>query len=68
MSYYFQTKTPLQPIEEDANYESIYRQASDAFERLFAQQDGNQTELSLLAEPTDHEGEGAMLYIISRYR
>ena len=68
MESYSESPTRLQsPISEDANYDSIYRQASNAFERFLAQQEENQwTPLS--AEPTDHEAEGAMLYVMSRGR
>jgi hypothetical protein len=69
MVSYSESPTRLQsPISEDANYDSIYRQASNAFERFLAQQEENQSGLPLSVEPTDHEAEGAMLYVMSRGR
>lgn len=53
-------------VGEDANDDNIYRQASNAIESLLAQQEGLQNELPLPEEPTDHEAEGAMLYVMSR--
>lgn len=51
-------------IGEDADEDDIYRQASDAIEDLLA----NKEEPSPPEELTDHEAEGAMLYVMARGR
>ncbi len=58
--------SPQTPIAEDANDDAIYRRASDAFEPLLARQEESQKGPRLSEEPTDHEAEGAMRYIMSR--
>jgi hypothetical protein len=55
-------------IGEDPNSDNIYRQASDAIERLLAQKEILEIEFSVPEDPTDHEAEGAMLYVMSRGR
>jgi hypothetical protein len=59
-----------QDLHEDdgAAYDSIYQQASTAFERLLAEQERATIARCSLEEPTDHEAEGAMLYVMSRSR
>lgn len=52
-------------IGEDASEDNIFRQASNAIEHLLAQQ-GLQIQVLQPEEPTDHEAEGAMLYVMSR--
>jgi hypothetical protein len=53
-------------IGDDAHDDNIHRQASNAIVGLLARKDGDRTELSLPEEPTDHEAEGAMIYVMSR--
>jgi hypothetical protein len=55
-------------IGDDANDDNIYRQASNAIECLLAQNEILEFELSAPEAPTDHEAEGAMLYVMSRGR
>jgi hypothetical protein len=67
MTNYSELLTQLQSLMgDDVNDDNIFRQASNAIEHLLAQQDGPQIELLLPEEPTDHEAEGAMLYVMSR--
>ena len=67
MTNYSELLTQLQSLfGDDVNDNNLYRQASNAIECLLAQQEGLQTELPLPEEPTDHEAEGAMLYVMSR--
>jgi hypothetical protein len=54
-------------IGDDASDNNIYRQASEAIKVLLAQQQqGCSMELREPDEPTDHEAEGAMRYVMSR--
>lgn len=53
---------------DDASDDNIYLQALNALEYLLAQQKGHRTRRSPPDEPTDHEAEGAMLYVMSRSR
>jgi len=46
--------------------DNIYRQASEAIEMLLAQQNGQSIKSRPLDEPSDHEAEGAMRYVMSR--
>jgi hypothetical protein len=55
-------------IGDDMNDDNIYRQSSNAIECLLAQTEILEIELSVPEEPTDHEAEGAMLYVMSRGR
>jgi hypothetical protein len=55
-------------IGADPNSDNIYLQASNAIERLIAQKEILEIELSVPEDPTDHEAEGAMLYVMSRGR
>jgi hypothetical protein len=69
MTNYSDLLTRLQSlIGDDANGDNIYRQASNAIECLLAQREILELELSVPEEPTDHEAEGAMLYVMSRGR
>jgi hypothetical protein len=49
-------------IGEDTNSQSVFRQARDAVKELLARQSGEEAP----EEPTDHEAEGAMRYVMSR--
>ena len=53
-------------IGDDSSEANIYRQASDAIERLSALNGGRSIEALPREEPTDHEAEGAMRYVMSR--
>ncbi len=54
-------------IGDDANDNNIYRQASEAIRVLLAQQQqAHSMESREPDEPTDHEAEGAMRYVMSR--
>ena len=53
-------------IGDDANNNSVYKQVADAIKCLLAQHKGRHEVSSSLEEPTDHEAEGAMRYVISR--
>jgi len=53
-------------IGDDASDDNIYRQASEAIEQLLAQQKGGSIQLLSQEEPSDHEAEGAMRYVMSR--
>jgi hypothetical protein len=69
MTDYSELLTQLQSlIGDDANDDNIFRQASNAIERLLAQKEILEIELLVTEEPTDHEAEGAMLYVMSRGR
>jgi hypothetical protein len=69
MTNYTDLLTQLQSlIGDDANGDNIYRQASNAIECLLAQKEILEIELSVPEDPTDHEAEGAMLYVMSRGR
>lgn len=69
MTNYSELLTRLQSLSgHDANDDNIYRQASNAIECLLAQKEILEIELSVPEEPTDHEAEGAMLYVMSRGR
>ena len=54
-------------IGEDSSEANIYKQASTAIERLSALHRGSSMEAPQ-EEPTDHEAEGAMRYVMSRGR
>jgi hypothetical protein len=69
MTSYSELLTQLQSlIGDDPNGDNIYRQASNAIESLLAQKEILEIESSVPEEPTDHEAEGAMLYVMSRAR
>ena len=69
MTNYSELLTQLQSlIGDDTNGDNIYRQASNAIECLLAQKEILEIEMSVPEEPTDHEAEGAMLYVMSRGR
>ena len=50
---------------EDPRDDNIYKQASDAIERLLARHQSS-AELARQEDPSDHEAEGAMRYVMSR--
>lgn len=69
MTNYSELLTQLQGlIGDNADDDNIYRQASNAIKCLLAQQKEIQIEIPVSEEPTDHEAEGAMLYVMSRGR
>lgn len=69
MTNYSDLLTRLQSlIGDDPNSDDIYLQASNAIERLLAQKEILEIELLVPDDPTDHEAEGAMLYVMSRGR
>ena len=69
MTNYSELLTQLQGlIGDNADDDNIYRQASNAIKCLLAQQEEIQIEMPGSEEPTDHEAEGAMLYVMSRGR
>jgi hypothetical protein len=69
MTSHLELPTRLQSsIDEPTNYDNIYQQASNAFERLLKQQQRPQMRDSNSEEISDHEAEGAMLYVMSRGR
>ena len=54
-------------IGGDSSEANIYTQVSDAIERLSALLNGERSiEMPSQEEPTDHEAEGAMRYVMSR--
>jgi len=53
-------------IGDDSSEANIYKQASDAIERLSALHRRRSIEVLPQEEPTDHEAEGAMRYVMSR--
>ncbi len=53
-------------IGDDSSEANIYKQASDAIKRLSALHGGCSIEALPQDEPTDHEAEGAMRYVMSR--
>lgn len=60
-------------IGDDANDDNIYRQASEAIgqllkQHMLGQHKMDQAELLSQEEPSDHEAEGAMRYVMSRGR
>lgn len=69
MTSHLELQTGLQSsIDEPTNYDDIYQRASNAFERLLRQQQRLQMKVSNYEEISDHEAEGAMLYVMSRGR
>jgi hypothetical protein len=50
---------------ENSSDDNIYKQASDAIERLLARYQSS-AELARQEDPSDHEAEGAMRYVMSR--
>jgi hypothetical protein len=67
MTNYSELLTQLQSlIGDDTNGDNIYRRASNAIEGLLAAKEILEIELSVPEEPTDHEAEGAMRYVMSR--
>jgi hypothetical protein len=50
----------------DSSDDNIYKQASDAIERLLARHQGCSTGSARQEDPSDHEAEGAMRYVMSR--
>jgi hypothetical protein len=67
MSQYAELLKRLQTfIGEDASDDNIFKQASDAIEHLLAQHKERSTGLPQQEEPSDHEAEGAMRYVMSR--
>jgi hypothetical protein len=53
-------------IGDDSSEANIYKQASDAIERLSELHEERTIEMLPREEPTDHEAEGAMRYVMSR--
>jgi len=69
MSEYAKLLERLQSLMgDDASANNIYRQAADAIERLLAEQKRVPIELRGQEDPSDHEAEGAMRYVMSRGR
>jgi hypothetical protein len=67
MSEYAELLERLQSlIGGDSSDDNIYKQASDAIERLLAWDQGRSKGLAQLEDPSDHEAEGAMRYVMSR--
>jgi hypothetical protein len=67
MSEYAELLVRLQSLMgEDSSDGNIYKQASDAIERLLARHQESATGLALQEDPSDHEAEGAMRYVMSR--
>ncbi len=52
----------------NANDDNLFQKASDAMDRALMEKEGSWTELPSREGPTDHEAEGAMLYVMSRGR
>ena len=50
----------------DSSDDNIYKLASDAIERLLARRHESSTRLAQPEDPSDHEAEGAMRYVMSR--
>jgi hypothetical protein len=53
-------------IGKDPKHDGVFRQASDAIEELLRLQGRPPIESPPHGEPSDHEAEGAMLYVMSR--
>ena len=53
-------------VGDDLSEANIYKQASDAIKRLSALSGECTIEALPQEEPTDHEAEGAMRYVMSR--
>jgi hypothetical protein len=69
MANYLELLTRLKlRIGDDASDDNLYRQALNALECLLAQQNAHRATIQPPLEPTDHEAEGAMLYVMSRGR
>ena len=67
MSEYAELLVRLQSLMgEDSSDDNIYKQASDAIERLLARHQERSTGLARQEDPSDHEAEGAMRYVMSR--
>jgi len=67
MSEYAELLERLQSLAGgDSSDDNIYKQASDAIERLLALHQGRSTELAQQEDPSDHEAEGAMRYVMSQ--
>ena len=66
MSDYAELLQRLQSlIGDDESSENIFKQASEAIQDLLVQSQGY-SKNRLLEEPSDHEAEGAMRYVMSR--
>ena len=66
MSEYAELLVRLQSLMgEDSSDDNIYKQASDAIERLLARHQSS-AEMARQEDPSDHEAEGAMRYVMSR--
>ncbi len=52
----------------NANDDNLLQKASDAMDRALMENEGSWSELPSREEITDHEAEGAMLYVMSRGR
>jgi len=66
MSEYAELLARLQSLRgEDGSDDNIYKQASDAIERLLARHQSS-AGLARQEDPSDHEAEGAMRYVMSR--
>ncbi len=67
MSEYTELLGRLQSlIGADSGDDNIYKQASDAIERLLARHQECSTRLAQQEDPSDHEAAGAMRYVMSR--
>ena len=53
-------------IGKDPKHDDVFCQALDAIEELLRLQGHPQIESPAHGEPSDHEAEGAMLYVMSR--
>lgn len=53
-------------IGDDPKHDAVFREASEAIEELVRLQRELPVESPFPEEPSDHEAEGAMLYVMSR--
>ena len=66
MKNYTELLAQLHLMGEDTNPKNIFRQAAEAIEQLLRNQNELPADSPLPSEPSDHEAEGAMLYVMSR--
>lgn len=67
MKNYSELLTRLHSVVGNVSkHDDLFRRAIEAIEELLRLQDELQTESPPHGEPSDHEAEGAMLYVMSR--
>ncbi len=66
MKDYSELLAELHSLADDETHTDVFRQAAQALERIMCDQPELKADWPFPGEPSDHEAEGAMLYVMSR--